>query len=89
MWPEDPRLESLSQVYQRTLTSLLQDLSVGNYLVSNHKVVKKAQFMGLLKANGVEAGYRSFDLKNCSVFVIEVGKDKNLKLVAVAGISIK
>ncbi|HEY5260439.1 MAG TPA: histidine phosphatase family protein, partial [Rhabdochlamydiaceae bacterium] len=89
VYPQDPKFESLSQVSQRVLKFLVEERAPGNYLVSTHKVVKKAQLMGLLKQSGIEVGYRSFDLKNCSVFVIEVGKDKTPRLVAATGLEIK
>ncbi len=82
-----PEVESLQTVYKRGREFLVQDLPNGNYLVKTHKVVKKALLMGLLKEAGREVDYRSFDLQNCSVFVIEVPRGEAPRLVAATGLT--
>jgi broad specificity phosphatase PhoE len=82
-----PEVESLQTVYERAREFLVQDRANGNYLVATHKGVKKALLMGLLKEEGIEVDYRSFELQNCSVFVIEVPRGGSPRLVAVNGLA--
>lgn len=82
-----PEVESLQTVYERAREFLVEQRPNGNYLVATHKALKKALLMGLLKEQGIEVGYRSFDLKNCSVCVIEVSGEGAPRVVAVSGLT--
>lgn len=88
-WPEDKDLESLKQVYERSidfLKKIAPNHKGQNILISTHKVVMKTLLMGILnESKGSEVPYRDFDLKNGSVFVIEMTKDE-VRLVAANGI---
>lgn len=85
----DTQLESWEQVCMRAMKFLegKAKLHLGkNVLISTHKVVMKVLLMRIWKDNGTEVGYRQFDLKNCSIFVIEIDRKKKVRLSAVSGI---
>jgi broad specificity phosphatase PhoE len=90
VWPDDENLESLIQVYKRSvdfLKKIAPNHKGQNLLISTHKVVMKTLLMGILnESKGYEVPYRDFDLKNGSVFVIEISENE-IRLVAANGIT--
>lgn len=79
-----PEMESLVDVYNRTL-NFLEDVNLKHkgqtVLIATHAGVMKALFMADLVKKGWEIEYRSFDLGNTSVLVVEI-KDEDFQVKA-------
>jgi broad specificity phosphatase PhoE len=86
-----PDMESMADVHSRIVVflqeSYLKHLGE-NVLIATHNGVMKALFMDDAAKRGFDVDYRSFDLNNCSVLIIEV-EEGNIRLVASHGLKFK
>jgi broad specificity phosphatase PhoE len=84
-------MESLAEVYARTI-HFINEVSHKhkgqNILVTTHNGVMKALFMADAAKLGLDIDYRSYDLSNCSVIVIEVEK-KEICIKATSGLKFR
>ncbi len=82
-----PEMESLAEIYARTL-EFLKDTNIKhqgqNVLITTHCGVMKALFMADAASRGVDIDYRSFDLGNCTMLIVEMD-DQNISVKASSG----
>jgi broad specificity phosphatase PhoE len=76
-------MESLADVYARTIhfiNEVAPQHQGQHVLVTTHNAVMKALFLADCAKQGIDVDYRSYDLGNCSVIVLEVEHDEiNIK----------
>lgn len=94
-----PDMESMADIYHRItqflnktheefLKKVHEENAGQNVLVATHNGVMKALFMADAAKRGIVVDYRSFDLGNCSVVVIEV-EGNDIRVVATNGLKFK
>jgi broad specificity phosphatase PhoE len=84
----NPKMETMADVYVRVL-DFLQEMHKKhqgqNVLVATHNGVMKALFIVAAARQGFDVDYRSFDLENASIVVVEVG-DFGIQVPAANGL---
>lgn len=88
----DPNIESMDEVYQRVelcIKNICQNQQGKTLLMTTHNGVMKSLFMADCAIRGYDVEYRSFDLDNCSVIVMEVDEKGTLKVVATHGLTFR
>lgn len=88
----DLNIESMLEVYQRVdacIKNICQNQVGKTLLITTHNGVMKSLFIADCAMRGYDVEYRSFDLDNCSVMVMEVNEKGALKVVATNGLTFK
>jgi broad specificity phosphatase PhoE len=88
----DLNIESMQEIYFRIddfIRDIRPDQLGKNILISTHNGVMKSIFMADSAFRGYDVEYRSFDLGNCSVIVVEVHENEELKIVATDGLKFR
>lgn len=87
-----PEIESMQDIHARIsnfLEYLIQEHQGKNILVATHNGVMKSLFMADAAMRGFDVEYRSFDLGNCSVLVMEINTESEIKVVATNGLKFR
>jgi probable phosphoglycerate mutase len=85
-------IESMQEIYYRVdefIRNIRLDQLGKNVLITTHNGVMKSIFMADSAFRGYDVEYRSFDLGNCSVIVLEVHDNGELKIVATDGLKFR
>ncbi|WP_290863350.1 histidine phosphatase family protein [Flavobacterium sp.] len=88
----DLNIESMQEIYHRVgefIREVGHDQLGKNVLITTHNGVMKSIFMADSAFCGFDVEYRSFDLGNCSVIVMEVDDQENFKIVATDGLKLR